>query len=67
MVNKKYLRRPEAADYIGVSANYLAKLAMNPGGPTFSKLGAVVIYSRDDLDAWVAARRVASTLETSGA
>lgn len=57
------LRRPAAADYLSVSANYLAKLAVYGTGPAFIKLGRTVLYDPDDIDRWVAARRVNSTSE----
>lgn len=63
MVETKYLRRVEAAEYLKCSANFLAKLAMRPGGPPFFKMGHSVLYDRADLDRWLAARKVASTLE----
>lgn len=52
------LRVKQAADYVGVSKSLLDKLRCYGGGPAYAKLGATVIYSTDDLDAWVAARRV---------
>lgn len=57
------LRRPGAAAYLGVSANYLAKLAVSGTGPAFIKLGGTVLYDPDDIDHWIAARRVYSTSE----
>jgi len=57
------LRRPDAAAYLGVSANYLAKLAVYGTGPAFIKLGGTVVYDPDDIDHWIAARRVQSTSE----
>ena len=36
----------------------LDKLRCYGGGPAYAKLGASVIYSTDDLDEWIAARRV---------
>lgn len=54
----KYLRVPQAAEYCGVSKSLLDKLRCYGGGPAYAKLGASVIYNTDDLDAWVAARRI---------
>lgn len=54
----KNLRVPQAAEYIGVSKSLLDKLRCYGGGPAYAKLGATVIYSTADLDAWVAERRV---------
>jgi predicted DNA-binding transcriptional regulator AlpA len=51
------LRVPQAAEYVGLSKSFLDKARCIGTGPAFSKLGATVIYSTDDLDAWVAANR----------
>lgn len=57
-----YLRPSAAAEYLGVSAQYLAKLrCLSSDGPTYSKIGRSVIYARTDLDKWVASRRRVST------
>lgn len=53
------MRVRQAADYIGVSKSLLDKLRCYGGGPAYAKLGVSVIYNTADLDAWVAARRVA--------
>lgn len=55
----KNLRVPQAAEYIGVSKSLLDKLRCYGGGPVYAKLGATVIYSVADLDAWVASKRIA--------
>lgn len=55
----KNLRVPLAAEYLGVSKSLLDKLRCYGGGPVYSKLGATVIYSTADLDAWVTSKRVA--------
>lgn len=57
----RYGRRKEAADYLGISVALLAKLATTGGGPPYSLLGNAVVYAREDLDAWFAARRRTST------
>ncbi len=56
----KNLRVPLAAEYLGVSKSLLDKLRCYGGGPVYSKLGSTVIYNTDDLDAWVASKRVAA-------
>jgi len=55
MVN---LRVPQAAEYLGLSKSYLDKARCMGTGPAYAKLGATVIYSTDDLDAWVRSNRV---------
>jgi len=52
------MRVRQAAEYVGVSKSLLDKLRCYGGGPAYAKLGTSVIYNSDDLDAWVAARRV---------
>jgi len=51
-----HMRPPDAARYLGISVSKLAKLRMrhNHGcGPRYAKLAGVVIYRRQDLDAWL--------------
>jgi hypothetical protein len=57
----------DAADYCGISTAYLAKLRCAGGGPVFIKAGRRVVYSTDDLDEWLAARRRRSTADVEGA
>lgn len=52
------MRVRQAAEYVGVSKSLLDKLRCYGGGPAYAKLGTSVIYNTDDLDAWVAARRI---------
>jgi hypothetical protein len=57
-----YLRRDGAAAYVRqrhgfpCSRNWLAKLAVIGGGPTFRKAGKFPIYAPNDLDAWAKAK-----------
>jgi len=52
------LRTRQAADYLQVSKSLLDKMRCYGGGPVYAKLGATVIYSTDDLDAWVASKKL---------
>jgi hypothetical protein len=61
------LSRPDAADYIGVSQYTLATWATRGGGPPFCRVGRRCVYLRTDLDAFLSARRVTSTADTSAA
>ena len=62
MPNKTYFRAPEAADYLGLSASTLAKQRLKGTGPVYSKAGPrIVVYSVEDLDAWLAQNRRRST------
>ena len=55
------LRTPEAASYCGSSSSTFEKLRLYGGGPVYVKLGRRVVYSPDDLDAWLVANRRIST------
>ena len=62
------LRPPEAAAHLSVSISYLAKMRLTGQGPRYSKLSPkLVLYSRADLDAWVASRVRASTTDRGAA
>jgi hypothetical protein len=57
-------RRPKAADYLGVSTEFLEKAAVKGGGPAYFRLSSrLVVYDIADLDAWLAAHRVQSSAE----
>ena len=57
------LKTPQAAQYLGLAVSTLNKWRCHGGGPEFIKLGRAVRYRRDDLDAFVEARRKSSTSE----
>ena len=57
-----WLDTREAAAHLGLSASSLTKWRMTSSkGPPFCKANFSVRYSRRDLDAWLAAKRVTST------
>jgi predicted DNA-binding transcriptional regulator AlpA len=63
-MSAKVLRAPEAAQYLGLSKSTLAKMRLRggPDTPPFVKLGPRSVgYCVDVLDAWLHARRRAST------
>jgi len=62
---KLHLRTPEAADYLGLSTSNMEKMRLRGDGPLYAKLGRLVVYAINDLDAWVNARKRTSTLELS--
>ncbi len=65
-IQNQYMRVPQAAAYTGLSISTLNKKRLYGGGPAFSRVGGsrgAIIYAREDLDAWIAARRVGSTAE----
>ena len=54
-----------AAEYVGLSTSMMAKLRCLGGGPAYHKLGRAVRYRQDDLDNWLATRRVRNTSEAT--
>jgi predicted DNA-binding transcriptional regulator AlpA len=58
------LRTANAATMTGLSISTLNKLRCAGGGPPFLKLGRAVRYARNDVEDWLASRRVHSTSET---
>lgn len=61
-----FLTTAEAAERLGVSANYLYKLRLKGCGPVFVKMGTKkVLYDLADLNSWVAARRRTSTSQSA--
>lgn len=56
----RYLRSPDAAIHLGVSAKTLEKHRSYGTGPRFHKLGRRIVYTIADLDAWAAIGRKTS-------
>ncbi len=52
-----------ASAYLGLTPKTLAMKRCHGNGPPFIKLGKAVFYRRDDLDSWIASRRVTSTAQ----
>lgn len=48
----KFLRTPDAAVHLGLSARTLEKHRCYGTGPVFRKLGGRIVYAIEDLDAW---------------
>ena len=57
----RYLRTPDAAKVVGLSIRTLEKHRIYGTGPRYSKLGGRVVYSIEDLQAWVDSGAKAST------
>lgn len=57
----RYLRTPEAARFVGLSIRTLEKHRIYGTGPRYAKLGGRVVYSLEELHAWVARGAKAST------
>lgn len=66
MSDRKMLTPKQAADFLGVRENLLAKWRCAGGGPRFAKFGRHIRYAFPDLLAWVAAKTVRSTSEPPG-
>lgn len=63
-VQSQNMRADEAASYLRLAQSTLAKLRCYGGGPAFSKAGARrVVYTKSDLDDWLAGRLFRSTSE----
>jgi predicted DNA-binding transcriptional regulator AlpA len=56
-MDRRVLRTPGAAAYIGLAASTLEKARLAGWGPPFMKLGRVVGYDMRDLDAWLEQRK----------
>ena len=60
--DRRFMRRAEAAKYVAnrygfpCSRQWLAKLAVIGGGPTFRKAGRYPIYEPGELDQWAQSR-----------
>ena len=63
----RYRRTASAAKYCGSTQSTFEKWRVTGGGPVFIKLGKTVIYSIEDLDAFLAERRYRSTAEVDAA
>lgn len=54
---REFLRRKEAANFIGMSVAFLRKAEREGRGPHFARLGRTPAYAIADLRAWVESRR----------
>jgi predicted DNA-binding transcriptional regulator AlpA len=62
----RFLRTPEAADFLGLSSRTLEKHRTYGTGPAYRKLGGRVVYALDDLRAWADRGAVTSTSDPRG-
>jgi excisionase family DNA binding protein len=63
MKSNSYLTTEEAAAYLKVAANSLAKARVTGNTPRYFRWGRAIRYRREDLDAWMAERSARSTSE----
>lgn len=61
---KRMLIAEDAAEYLGLARQTLAKLRWSGDSPPYFKVGRRVLYEREELDAWLAQRRRRSTSDT---
>jgi excisionase family DNA binding protein len=59
----KMLSTEEAAEYCGLSPRTLEQRRSKGGGPVFFKLGHLVRYKVEELEAWIAEGRRRSTAD----
>ncbi len=50
---EKLMTRKQAAEYLGFAPQTLARYAWLGKGPRFKKLGRLVRYTLEDLEAWI--------------
>ncbi|HEY0437593.1 MAG TPA: helix-turn-helix domain-containing protein [Phenylobacterium sp.] len=48
----RYLRTPDAGRYLGLSRRTLEKHRCYGTGPAYRKIGGLVVYTIEDLQAW---------------
>ena len=62
LIQKRFLRAPEAAAYLRLSVSTLAKMRLRGDGPLYTKLGPRLIgFEPQHLDQWAKARVRRST------
>lgn len=62
--DRRVLRTPDAAQYLGLAPSTLAKMRLRGDGPPYIKSGPrIVVYTVADLAAWLQSRRRRSTSE----
>ena len=62
-VTARFLRTPDAAVHVGLSARTLEKHRCYGTGPVYRKLGGRVVYTIADLRAWIEGAARQSTSE----
>lgn len=58
---KIFLNTKEAAKYLGLRPNTMAKMRVYGTGPEYRKHGRYVMYHMDDLNIWSESRKYRST------
>ena len=60
---KQYLNTVQAGRLLGLAPKTLSRYRCTGAGPVFCRFGNRVRYRREDLEAWAATRRRASTVD----
>lgn len=60
-VGRRFVRTPEASEYLGLSSRTLEKHRTYGTGPAYRKLGGRVVYDLADLTLWADSGLRAST------
>ena len=67
MIEKKVLRTPEAAEFVGLSVSTMEKKRLDGTGPIFLRLGGRSVgYMVSDLIEWLEKQRRKSTSDKGG-
>jgi len=61
---KRVMSSVEAADFLGLASQTLAKMRWSGESPPFMKIGRKVVYERAELEKWLRERRRRSTSDT---
>lgn len=64
--DRTMLLTKDAAAYVGLAQQTLAKMRWSGESPPYFKVGRQVVYDRADLDAWLLQRRRKSTSDSGG-
>jgi hypothetical protein len=55
--HRRYLRPAKAAEKIDITVGTLANWRWRNDGPPFYRVGDLILYADDEIDAWIAAGR----------
>jgi predicted DNA-binding transcriptional regulator AlpA len=64
LIPAPYLRTPAAGRFLGLSGRTLEKHRTYGTGPSYRKIGGVVVYSVSDLESWADRGRQSSTSDS---
>ncbi len=67
ILNRRKLRTPEAARWLGIGKSTLEKMRLTGNSPVYYKCGKIVTYDVADLEAWLATHKRRSTSDRGDA